>query len=67
MLLEIGQNSAEVSWEIERLKTEPVNDHLSLWIAMLRKTFPLQRFRTISPQTLHVFFNEKKTLIRTRR
>ena len=60
MLLDICQNSAEVSWEIERLKDQPVNDHLSLSIAILRRTFPLQRFRTIVPQTLHVFHNEAK-------
>ena len=44
MLMEIGMGSSESSWDIQKVGLEVLEDHMSLWIAMLQRSFPALRF-----------------------
>ena len=40
---------------------EVLEDHMSLWIAMLQRSFPALSFSTVRHQVLYVFFREANT------
>ena len=61
MLMDLGMDSSGESWEVKNMADEAFEDHLSLWIAMLRRSFPALSFNTISHQILDVFFHESKS------
>ena len=61
MIMEIGMDSSDSSWDIQKVGLEVLEDHMSLWIAMLQRTFPALSFSTVRHQVLYVFFREAKT------
>ena len=40
MILDMGMDAAEASWPVEKLGTQPLGDHLSLWRALMSQCFP---------------------------
>ena len=61
MLMVIGMDSSDTSWDIQKLRTEVLEDHMGLWIAMLQRSCPALSFSSVRPQVLYVFLREAKT------
>ena len=61
MLMDMCMDSSEESWAVKNIAEQPLEDHLSLWIAVLRKSFPALSCTTISPHILYVFLHETNT------
>ena len=66
MLMEIGMDSSDSSWDIQKVGLEVLEDHMRLWIAMLQRTFPALSFSTVRHQVLRFSFVRPKPLRDTR-
>ena len=49
-------DSAEAAWPLEKLEKQPEGDHLSLWVALLSRSFPALSLRTFPPHALEEVF-----------
>ena len=56
-MLDMGMDSAEAAWPLEKLEKQPEGDHLSLWVALLSRSFPALSLRSFPPHVLEEMFS----------
>ena len=63
MLLDLGQESPESAWPLEKVKAHPEGYHITLWFALMRRMFLKMKLRYLRPEILVLLYDASEDLI----